>query len=203
MIRCCGFSYRSFSTWTHQLNKLFNNSCFLSLYSAGKPTIYFVTAEGGLKSYSVETSETSTVVNTSEALIGVTYDFNRDLVYWSSFIPDNRTASRVYRKQRNGNQATTLLRTDECKLTFCSNSYLFLIAQFWFFAIYCRWDHFGNGFRLANWQHLFGHFWRPHFGLQRTNELITELCLHSFRPRFGLWNSCRSQSRVSFVFLKH
>ena len=74
-----------------------------------KPSIYFATYGGGLKVYSTETLETSTIVSTSENLNAVAYDSISSKVYFSS-------GFKIYRANEDGSNQELVLSTSRCKL---------------------------------------------------------------------------------------
>ena len=94
--------------WPKQ-SELFKHPIFYS-DPVCKSSIYFATGFGGLKAYSMETLQTSTIVNSSEELYGVAYDSVARKVYFSS-------NTKIYRANMDGTNQETVLSTTQCKST--------------------------------------------------------------------------------------
>ena len=103
---------------------------FATSFSEIEPTIFFTSA-GGLKAYSLVTSQVKTIGSLGNFAYGVAYDPNGDKIYWS----DNLVAwtygwdtakYAIFRANRDGTELETVLDTKECKH---GTSYVFLAVS--------------------------------------------------------------------------
>lgn len=77
-------------------------------YLALNAQIYFGTSSEGMKSYTLKTSLVSTVIESSDYLLGIAFDPLKEKVYWCK-------EDAVYRADRKGTGIETILNTRECK----------------------------------------------------------------------------------------
>ena len=74
------------------------------------PAIYFAANEGGIKAYSVLTSEVKAVVRSNESCYGIAFDSFHNKIYWSTYM-----GHKIYRANVDGSQGETVLSMDEGK----------------------------------------------------------------------------------------
>ena len=87
-----------------------------------QPCIYFTTCERGVSAFSVETNQTNKIVESTEVLIGITYDSINNKLYFSTFY-------KIYPANMDKKGVDAVLNTDECETIFIMltaiNSWIF------------------------------------------------------------------------------
>ena len=87
--------------------------------------IYFGTAGGGIKSYSLATSTVSTVVDSTEDLEAIAYDSTMNKIYFCRWDP-----GQIYRANMDGSEIEILSSNVDCELHFITmNSVRFCIIS--------------------------------------------------------------------------
>ena len=120
-----------------------------------------MTGGRGLGQYSLETSEVKKIGNSTENLLGITFDSILNKLYWSS---DNGT---TYGANKDGTELETVLNTTKCKSVFIiqvsSKEFILLIirAVVWISDGYLwglTFDWIGRNIYVSNLGGLHPHF---------------------------------------------
>ena len=126
---------------------------FQNLFS---PSFTLVLMEQDCSPNSVATSQVKNVGSSTGNVLGVTYDFIQDKIYWSAYSGKSHAGYQIWRANRDGGQVQTLLSMNQCKLhlllSFLPDSRTKITAEYYclFFSIRltCRWSNLCIGFRL-------------------------------------------------------